>query len=215
MTEPEPDTTTRRLVACGFVAPAMAIGAFAAAAARTPGYDHVADTVSKLSAQGVSDRWLWTAGLGLYAALMGVFAAGLLRRFRPVGPGRMVAGAVAAHAVLMTGVAVFRDDLRSGGFFSTEGAVHDVLSGMAFSALVAAMIAAVSLARADRSMRSVGPVTLILGSLMTAVGIGFLFTPAEVQGVPQRVFVALAAVWITFLAVRSGGSFRAPAGDRG
>ena len=215
MTEPAPDTTTRRLVACGFIAPAMAIVAFAAAAARTPGYDHVADTVSKLSAQGVSDRWLWTAGLGLYAALMGLFATGLFRRFGHVGPGRTVARAVAAHAVLMTGVAVFRDDLRPGGFFSAEGAVHDVLSGMAFSALVVAMIAAVSLARADRSMRSVEPTTLILGSLMTAVGIGFLFTPAEVQGVPQRVFVVLAAVWIAFFAVRSGGSFRAPAEGRG
>ena len=215
MTEPTPDTTTRRLVACGFIAPTMAIAAFAVAAARAPGYDHVADTVSKLSAQGVSDRWLWTAGLGLYAALMGVFAAGLLRRFGHVGPGRMVAWAVAAHAVLMTGVAVFRDDLRPGGFFSTEGAVHDVLSGMAFSALVVAMIGAVSLARADRSMRSAEPVTLILGSLMTAVGIAFLFTPAAVQGVPQRVFVVLAAVWITFFAVRSGGSFRAPAEERG
>lgn len=214
MTEPAPDRATRRLVACGFVAPLFAIGVFAVAAARMPDYDHVADTLSKLSAQGVSDRWLWTAGLGLYAVLMGLFAAGLFRRFGSIGGGRIVSGAVVAHALLMAGVAIFRDDLRPGGFFSTEGAVHDVLSGMAFSAFVVAMLGAASLARTDPSLRSLRPVTLSLGSLMTAVGIAFLFTPPEVQGVPQRVFVALAAFWISLFAVRSGGSIRTSAGER-
>jgi hypothetical membrane protein len=206
MTADEPDSTTKRLLACGLVAPVIAVGAFLAAAARIPDYDHVADTISKLSAQGVSGRWFWTIGLSLYAVLMGCFAAGSHRRFGHLKQGRILAGALVAHALLMGGVALFRDDLRPGGFFTVEGAVHDVLSGMAFSALVLAMLGAWPLSKGLPAGRPLRSVTLILGATMTAVGIAFLFTPPEVQGVPQRVFVGLAALWICVFAVQSGRS---------
>lgn len=200
--ESDPDPGTRRLVACGILAPVVALSAFFVAAARRPGYEHVADTISKLSAQGVSD-WLWTVGLVVYAVLMALCAAGLRRRFKSSRPGRVLWTAVAGHAILMIGVAIFRDDLRPGGFFTLEGAVHDVLSGIAFSALVVAMLGAAALASVDKVMRPLRAITLVLGSAMTTVGIIFLFTPPEVQGIPQRLFVALAAIWITFLAIRS------------
>ena len=203
MTTRGPDRVTRCLLACGGVAPAVAIAAFWIAAVRLPGYDHVADTISKLSAPGVAGSWLWTTGLALYAVLMGGFAVGLLRTFGSVRTGRIVVGAVGAHAVLMAGVAVFRDDLRAGGFFTTEGAIHDVVSGMAFSALVVAMLGAISLAQEHPWLGPLRSVTTVLGTTITAVGIAFLFTPPEVQGVPQRVFVGLAAVWLIYLALRS------------
>lgn len=197
----EPDATSRPLVACGVLAPVVALSTFIVAATRVPGYDHVTDTISKLSAQGVSDRWLWTAGLTLYSALTGLFALGLRRRFG--SQGRILWLAVAAHAFLMVGVAFFRDDLRPGGFFTVEGALHDVLSGMAFSALVLAMLGALAVERVERGLRPLRVVTLFLGATMTAIGIVFLFISPDVQGVPQRGFVALAAIWIAFLAVRS------------
>ncbi len=174
----------------------VALAAFAGAAATRPGYDHVADTISKLNAQGVSRSWLWTGGLLVYAVLMALGAAGFRRKFGFVGSGRWLWAATALHAVLMIGVAVFRDDLRPGGFFSWEGALHDILSGMAFSALVVAMAGVVGLARIDRNLRSLRAITLIVGSMMSAVGVAFLFTPTDVQGVPQRIFVGLAATWI-------------------
>lgn len=181
----------------------MALSAFAVAAARRPGYGHVADTISKLSARGVADRWLLTGGLVAYAVLMTLCAAGLRRRFGSGGWGRILWGAIATHAALMVAVAVFRDDLRPGGFFTVEGAVHDVLSGMAFSALVIAMLGAVAMAKDDRALRPLRLVTLVVGTAMTAVGIAFLFTPPEVQGVPQRVMVGLASIWIISLVIRS------------
>ncbi len=168
-----------------------------------PGYDHVADTVSKLSARGIADRWLWTGGLVAYAALMGCFAAGLHRRLGSGSRSRVLWSAVATHAALMAGVAVFRDDLRPGGFFTVEGAVHDVLSGIAFGALVLAMLAVVVAAPVDQALRSLRAITLVVGTAMTGVGIAFLFTPPAVQGVPQRIFVGLAAVWIVAFAARS------------
>jgi len=192
-----------RLVACGISAPLVALAAFAVAAARRPGYNHVTDTISKLNARGVGEGWLWTGGLVAYAVLMTLFAVGLRKRVGSGGRGRILWGAVAAHGVLMVGVAFFRDDLRPGGFFTVEGAVHDVVSGMAFSALVVAMLGAMAVANVDRALGPLRTVTLVVGTAMTAVGIAFLFTPPEVQGVPQRIFVALAAVWIIFLAIRS------------
>ncbi len=149
------------------------------------------------------ERWLWTGGLVAYAALMLLSAAGLRRRLGMSRAGRILGNAIGMHAVLMIGVAVFRDDLRPGGFFTLEGALHDILSGMAFSALVVAMVATVALANVDRAMRSLRTATTIVAAAMTSVGIAFLFTDPEVQGIPQRVFIALAAVWIVLLALRS------------
>jgi hypothetical protein len=115
----------------------------------------------------------------------------------------MLWGAVAVHAVLMSVVAFFRDDVRRGGFFSFEGAVHDVVSGMAFSALVVAMLGALAIARVERSLRPLRSATLFLGGTMTGIGIAFIFTPPEVQGIPQRAFMGLAALWLLFLAALS------------
>jgi len=211
-----PESGTRRLLACGIWAPVVALSAFAAASARRPGYDQVADTISKLSAQGVTQRWLWTGGLIAYAVLMALCAVGLRRRFGSITPGRIVWIAILVHAVLMVGVAVFRDDLRPGGFFTLEGALHDVLSGMAFSALVAVMLGTVALATPDRALWPLRVITLVVATAMTTVGVIFLFTPAAVQGIPQRVFVGLAAVWIIFFAARTrlGPGRRTPAETR-
>ena len=175
--------------------------AFAAASARRPGYDHVADTISKLNAQGTHD-WLWTGGLVTYAVLMGLFAFGLRRRFGHSVPAHVLWGAILVHGTLMVGMAIFRDDVRPGGFFTLEGALHDVLAGMAFSALVVAMLAALAVAKVDPAMIPLRATTWSVGAAMTAIGIAFLFTPAEVQGIPQRAFVTLAAFWIIFLAAR-------------
>lgn len=181
----------------------VALTAFVVAASRRPGYDHVADTISKLSAQGVTDRWLWTGGLVLYAGLVALGSAGLRRRLGTSGPARLLWGGLAFHALFMVGVAVFRDDLRPGGFFTWEGAVHDVLSGAAFSAFVVAMLGALAVAKVDPILKPMRAFTFVVGAAMTAVGVAFLFTPTDVQGIPQRIFVALAALWIVFLAIRS------------
>lgn len=103
----------------------------------------------------------------------------------------------------MAGVAVFRDDLRPGGFFTLEGAAHDVLAGMAFSALVVAMLGARSLAKSQRTLESIRLLTGVLGIGMTFIAITFVFISPTVQGVPQRAFVVLAATWVIGLALRS------------
>lgn len=179
----------------------VAIVAFVAASVRRPGYDHVADTVSKLNAQGSHD-WVWTGGLVAYAVLMGLFAFGLRRRLGNSVPARVLWGAILVHGTLMVGMAIFRDDVRPGGFFTLEGALHDVLAGLAFSALVAAMLGVLAVAKVDPAMIPFRATTWSVGAAMTTIGIAFLFTPAEVQGIPQRAFVTLAAFWIILLAVR-------------
>jgi hypothetical protein len=173
------------------------------AASRVPGYDHVSDTMSKLNAQGAADQWPFTVGVAGYAVLMGFFAAGLRRRFGSSRPGRILWMAIAAHAVLMVGVTGFRDDLRPGGFFTVEGAIHDVLAGLAFSALVVAVVSTVALTRQDQALRTSRLATITLGAAMIVVGITFVFISPDTQGVAQRVLVGLAATWIIFLAVRS------------
>ena len=179
---------------------------FVVAASRVRGYDHVSDTMSKLNAQGVADQWPFTVGAAGYAVLMGFFAAGLRWRYGSSGPGRILWMAIAAHAVLMVGATGFRDDLRPGGFFTVEGAAHDVLAGLAFSALVIAVVSTVALTRQDQALRTSRLATITLGAAMTVAGIAFVFISPDMQGVAQRVLVGLTATWIIFLAVRSMAS---------
>ena len=176
------------------------------AASRVRGYDHVSDTMSKLNAQGVADQWPFTVGAAGYAVLMGFFAAGLRRRYGSSGPGRILWMSIAAHAVLMIGVTGCRDDLRPGGFFTVEGAAHDVLAGLAFSALVIAVVSTVALTRKDQALRTSRLATITLGAAMTVAGITFLFVSPDIQGFAQRVLVGLTATWIISLAVRSMAS---------
>ena len=159
------DRTTRALLAGGLTAPPAALGLFFLATIGKPDYSHVRDTISKLSAQGVTDRWVWTFALLAYAALMACFAAGLRRRYGSGGRRRLLWGSAAAHAGLMAGVAVFRDDLRRGGFFTLEGALHDILSGMAFSALVLLMLAV--LVVDDRTLRRLRTATWVTAIAFT------------------------------------------------
>lgn len=179
---------------------------FVVAASRVQGYDHISDTMSKLNAQGVADQWPFTVGAAGYAVLMGCFAAGLRRCYGSRGFGRVLWLAIAVHAVLMIGVTGCRDDLRPGGFNTVEGAAHDVLAGLAFSALVIAVVATVALSRHDQSLRTSRLAMITLGAAMTVAGIVFVFISPDVQGVAQRVLVGLTATWIIFLAVRSMAS---------
>ncbi len=204
----EPETKLRRLIACGALAPVFALTMFVVAASRVEGYDHVSDTMSKLNAQGVVDQWPFTMGVVGYAVLMGFFSAGLRRRYSSSRTGRILWTAIAVHAVLMIGVTGFHDDIRPGGFFTVEGAAHDVLAGLAFSALVIAMLCMVALTRQDQALRASRSATIILGAAMTVTGIAFMFISPDIQGVAQRVLVGLTAMWIILLAVRSMASAR-------
>jgi hypothetical protein len=55
----------------------------------------------------------------------------------------------------------------------------------------------------DSMLRAARRPTAVVGLTMTACGIVFLFTPVSVQGLLQRTFLALAAIWIMALAVQS------------
>jgi len=173
----------------------------------------VSDTMSKLNAQGVAGQCPFTVRAAGYAVLMGFFAAGLRRRYGSSGHGRILWMAIAAHAVLMIGVTGFRDDLRPGGFVTVEGAAHDVLAGLAFSALVIAVLSVVALTRQDQALRTARLATITLGAALTVAGIAFVFISPDIQGVAQRVLVGLTATGIIFLAVRSMASAADESGE--
>ncbi len=208
------DRSTFVLLGCGMAGPLLIVAGFLLAVARHPEYSHVSDTISKLSAQGVEDPWLWTAALIVFSILIVAFAGGLLRL---LPAGRMVSGALTAHGLLLAAVALLQDDLQPGGFFTVEGAAHDVVSGMAFSALIVAMVGLAGQTRLDPSWRWLRRLTLSLAVVVTAVGIAFLFTPPRLQGIPQRVFTSAGVVWIEVVAIWAlrGERRRARRGDLG
>ncbi len=194
---------TRWLLLCGVIGPPAVAAVFLAAAARHPGYDHVSDTISKLSAQGVGGGWLWTAGLVLFGWLMVGFGGGLQRSLGGDRPSAVAGWSLRVHGGLLAVIALVRDDVRPGGFFTVEGAVHDVISGVAFTALLVAMAAVAVRALQVPSWRWLGRLTIGVGFVVATVAIAFVFTPPRVQGIPQRIFTGAGVLWIEMMAVWS------------
>jgi hypothetical protein len=78
------DGVTRALALVGLAAPPLLILFIIIAAAVTPGYSHISDTVNRLGAQDRPYPWIMGAGFVLYGLQMVCLTCGLYRFFTPV-----------------------------------------------------------------------------------------------------------------------------------
>lgn len=189
--------STRLGLIGGVLAPPIVVLAFLIGLAQHPELDPATDTISKLSARGVSDPWAMSTGFAIYGLLIIGFAHGL----RSVTNRRHDAAriALAAHGALMICAAIFRDDLVEWGWTTFIGALHDISGGMAFTALLFAMVfTAWAAAPEETGRRRFG---LAYAGLFLAAGLGFLATPHWYPGYSERVFVVVGIVWVQWVTV--------------
>ncbi|NIA25701.1 MAG: DUF998 domain-containing protein [Gammaproteobacteria bacterium] len=187
--------STRLELIGGVLAPPIVVLAFLIGLAQHPELDPTTDTISKLSAQGISDPWAMSTGFAIYGLLIIGFAHGLRsvtnRRHDPA------CIALAAHGTLMICTAIFRDDVVEWGWTTFVGALHDITGGMAFTALLFAMVLTAWATTPEQARRR--RFGFAYAGLFLATGLGFLATPHWYPGYSERAFVVVGIVWVQWV----------------
>ncbi len=195
----------RWLAAGGVAGPVLFTGAWAAASLRQAGYSAAAVQLSGLAAMNARDPQIMMAGfLGLGVCSIG-FAAAL--------DGAGAAGRAAPWLIRIAGAAViaaglFRRDhmLLTGPGFTGESwhnQAHDLVSDIAYLAMIAAPLAAARRFTRDPEWAGLSRPLQVL-ALLSAAGL-ILFATRAVQpwnGIVQRATVTLPLAAMTLIAVR-------------
>lgn len=194
--------------ACATISAPVLAATVIVAAALTPGYSHMVETVSRLGSPGQPYAMIERAGVALYGILV-VAGAGILEgRVRCVGArSRLVVALVRAYGATAILSGVFPKDAPSGAH-TPSSAIHVYATIVGGCAIVAAMLAVSRWAWSPVERRwsvIVGIAAAIAGLTFTApVAVAF-------EGVLQRVALSLASLWIAAMALREHGRHSVPA----
>ena len=177
--------------ACGVLAPACFVTAWAVCGARRPGYDPVEQAISQLARVGTPGRLGMTAGFVGFGVLLPVFAQ-RLPALLGAGPALRVAAMVAGVSTL--GVAALPLQEAEGG---TGDALHAVAAGMGYLAMAASPLLAAgplwSSGRRTAGVLSVAVGALSAASLLASVTVG-------PTGLWQRVGLGVVDAWFASVA---------------
>lgn len=180
---------------CGQMAALEIVIAIAVASYAGPGLSTVSNTISDLGEQGRSTAWIIQVGLVLMGGLLLAFSAALSIVAPPIIRWSVRGIRVFGTAIVMTGV--FQDyNPTNHSPHNYEGFIHNTFG---VAAIVAIAFAMVGLARRDRASEPWnGLVTLSRACLLVIVvnGALFLWGPASLQGIVERVMYAAAILWI-------------------
>lgn len=175
-------TARRALAVGGIVGPAAFITAWSVLGARKAGYNPIEDHISRLAAQGVSQRPAMTAGFVAFG--IGVPLYSLALRNSPTGRAWIAA---AATGVATLGVAAFPLDGPSGD------SAHAAAAGLGYATLAAMpLLAAPPLARAGR--RGWSRFSWATGAVSAACLVGTTIGPAT--GLLQRTGLTVGDAWL-------------------
>ena len=184
-------TGSRLQAACGVLAPASFVTAWAVCGALRDGYDPVDQAISQLAREGTSDRLGMTAGFVAFGVLLPVFAQ-RLPRLVGAGPALRVAATVAGVSTLA--VAALPLQRVEGG---TGDALHAAAAGVGYLAMAASpLLAARPLVASGR--RTAGVTSAVVG----AVSAGALVASVTVgpTGLWQRVGLGVVDAWFAAVA---------------
>ena len=204
------------LLACG-IASSLLYGA-AIWVIRYDGYSPISQTVSELSAWGVSTRPLWMVLGSLYDALMIAFALGVWASAGGKRTRRITAGLLLAYGLLGLAwpfASMHQRQVLADGGGTLADTGHLVLAGVT----VALMFAAMAFGAAAFGMRfrlySIATIVILLafGALTSSNGSRLASNlPTPWVGVWERISIAGFLLWVVVLAIVL---LRRPKGESG
>ena len=193
------------LLACG-IAASLLYGAMMLII-RYPGYSPMSQTVSELSAWGVSTRPLWMVLGSLYDALMIAFALGVRASAGGERPLRIVGGLLMAYGLLGLAwpfAAMHQREVLAAGGGTLGDTGHLVLGAIT----VALMFAAMAVGAAAFGMRfriySIATIVILLafGALTTANASRVAANvPTPWVGLWERINIGVFLLWVVVLAI--------------
>ena len=186
--------------ACGILAPASFVTAWAVAGALRPGYDPLVDHISQLAREGTADRWLMTTGFSAFGLLAPIFAR---TASRAVGsPAVRWSITTAGVTTLFVGATPLAR--QAGG---AQDLLHGIWAGSGYLAMALTPLLATSPLRRDRRLRAAA-----LSATVGAVSAASLIASAtlEHKGLYQRLGLGVVDLWFVGIAtsVLTGRSAR-------
>ncbi|MDT7745723.1 MAG: hypothetical protein QOE59_4801, partial [Actinomycetota bacterium] len=180
-------------LALALLGPVVLVVGFVTAQAAQPGPDPWNRSLSALSGQGASSRWIMVGALGAAGVLVVLLALGLRRRV-PAAAWRLLA----AGGVFL--VVAGLDPQPVGGY----SAVHMVTAGLAWAAFTAWPLALAFSSRVDHRLRWASATATAVLIVLMAWFTAQLVTDGAWYGISQRVVILAQAVWpVVVAATRS------------
>jgi hypothetical protein len=209
---------TKTLLACGLIGGPLFVATFLVEGATRTNYDPLRHPVSSL-ALGDSG-WTQTANFIVAGPLTLAFAAGLRRVLRPGKGSTWGPLLVGIWAVGLLGAGILVTDPVNGYppgrpdravQYSWHGALHDLLSLLAFVALATAcfVVGRWFTRQGERGWAiysAVSGVVFAVAFALSSAGFGQAAGLVDLAGLFQRVAVAIGFCWLTLLAVYFLGS---------
>ncbi len=193
----------RLLSLCGILAPIFMIAVILTAAANTPGYSHIDNTVSKLAEQGAAHPGLMITGFIVYGALILGFSYELFLHLRHGWKAHLTWVSMMIYGVCMILAGVFQD--IPGGKdipLNFEGAVHNGAIIVSCIAFLIGMWAFAGSVYRKPSWFGFTWFTLIASLVGCVLSIIFAVqSSVPASGLFQRIFYCVILGWIGIVSV--------------
>ena len=193
----------RFLSLCGILAPFLIVTIIFIAAANTPGYSHIHDTISKLSEQGTANPELMTSGFIAYGVLIIGFSYALYIHLRHGFKAHLTWIAFVIYGICMI-LAGFYQDIPGGDGvpLNPEGIVHNAVIIISCISFLIGMWAFAGSVYNRHSWVGFTWFTLIASFIGLVLSIVFAvqsYIPAS--GLWQRLFYLLMVLWIEIVSI--------------
>jgi hypothetical membrane protein len=197
------NTLTRILAVCGIIAPILIVTIIFIAAANTPGYSHIQDTISKLSEQGSSNPELMTIGFITYGVLVIGFSYALYIHLRHGLKAYLTWASFMIYGLCMI-LAGFYQDIPGGEGvpLNPEGVAHNAIIIASCISFLIGMWAFAGSVYNRHSWAGFTWFTLIASFVGLVLSIVFAvqsYIPAS--GLWQRLFYFLMVAWIEIVSI--------------
>jgi hypothetical membrane protein len=190
------------LLWCGIAAPLSLIVFVVWAAAVTPDYSHVANTISQLAAQRRPYPAIMGAGFVVFGLLVDGFSWGLYRTM----------GRTGGTTAMLVGLLVFGTSVTLSGFaqdynelpdvpHNLEGHLHSIFAQIAVIGLLVGMFFQARSAHRRPEWQIIPGISIAAAVAVTGFGLMFTVLPASIQGLLQRGLYAVTLLWLAVVAV--------------
>ena len=197
------NTVTRILALCGIIAPVLIVSIIFIAAANTPGYSHIHDTISKLSEQGSASPELMTIGFIVYGVLVIGFSYALYIHLRHGFRAHLTWAAFVIYGLCMI-LAGFYQDIPGGEGvpLNPEGVAHNAVIITSCISFLIGMWAFAGSVYNRHSWAGFTWFTLIASFVGLILSIVFAVqSHIPASGLWQRLFYLLMVTWIEIVSI--------------
>ena len=170
---------------------------------KTPGYNHITDTISSLCDQQSTNPELMTVGFFIFGTLMIGFAYGLYLRLRPDSKARRIWISLTLYGVGMIFAGIFHDSPGIGiATINAEGVLHNSSTLIAFFSLLVAVWTFAKIVHGKPSWFGFTWFSIAAAAVSLVLSIAFILQSyIPFSGLLQRIVYTIPLIWIEVVSI--------------